>query len=184
MFPGDVQPSPEPQELAGPAGSASAQAGTGYQQALHPWLEGVTGMALGPQSWERIVLKSGLPCLLQDALMRAEGRTEESGWSKFSPLPSQGHPDNLFRAVPACHHCQPGLFSGSGSKALGWWSGGQTKPQLCFQTDVGSKPSPPIPGYWTLCCSLHSGECRLSPVNGLLTHVPGIVLTQSSRQQT
>lgn len=44
-------------------------------------------MALGSQKWERIVLKSGLPCLLQDALMKAEGRTKESGWSKFSPLP-------------------------------------------------------------------------------------------------
>lgn len=87
MFPDDIQPSPEPQELAGPAGSASAQAGTRYQQALRPWLEGVTGMALGPQSWERAVLKSGLPCLLQDALMRAGRKTEESGRSKFSPLP-------------------------------------------------------------------------------------------------
>lgn len=53
-------------------------------------------MTLGFGSWERTAPAPGLPSLPQAALMRAEGRTEESGRLKLSPLPSQGQPASLF----------------------------------------------------------------------------------------
>lgn len=143
-------------------------------------------MALGLGSRERIALTPALPCLAQAALMRAEGRTEEAGRLELTPLPSQGQPESLFRAVPAYSPHQPGLISGSGCKPLGRWPGGLTP----LSETRSFYAHPPIPGYRTLCRSLHCPEGLLSPADGGLKgwarphDTPGLVLAPSSLRQT